>query len=282
MIIFTDGSTINNGKKNAYGGIGIYIPTQEDIDAISINYSLKSTNNIKVTNQISELIAAIIGIETAVSLTDDTVYIYTDSKYVIDCATTWCKSWIAKNWKKSNGKCIDNIWLVFRLIQLTKKYPIIFKHIRAHTEEPKNKNSHEYNLWYGNDVVDKLAQNASKSIVELNEDVKTINWNTLALYLINGMTKDTKCNLPKSNELLAFYKKTFNLNINDEINDENNDENNDEIDNEINNEINDENNINKNHGDRYDFLDTINAKNSYNIVNVITNDKSSDVKIQEF
>ena len=30
--IFTDGSTINNGKKNALGGIGVYIPN------ININY----------------------------------------------------------------------------------------------------------------------------------------------------------------------------------------------------------------------------------------------------
>jgi ribonuclease HI len=213
MIIFTDGSTINNGKKNAFGGFGVYIPKQDDIESISISYSLKSTDKIKVTNQISELIGAIIGIETAIKLSDDTIYVYTDSKYVMECATSWYKSWISNNWKKSNGKCVDNIWLVFRLIQLTKKYPIIFKHINSHTEEPKNKNSNEHHLWLGNDTVDKLAQNASKSIIELRDDVKSLNWNSLAVFLINGMKNDCKCDIPFCKDIVTFYKNTFDFNV---------------------------------------------------------------------
>jgi len=213
MIIFTDGSTINNGKKNAFGGFAIYIPKQGEIDSMSIAYSLKSTDKIKVTNQISELIGAIVGIETAIELTDDTIYLYTDSKYVMDCATTWYKSWISNNWKKSNGKCVDNIWLVYRLIQLTKKYPIIFKHINSHMEEPKNKNSNEYDIWLGNDIADKLAQNASKSIIELRDDVKSLNWNSLAVFLINGMKGDCKCGIPFCKNILTFYKNTFNINV---------------------------------------------------------------------
>ena len=214
MIIFTDGSTINNGKKNAFGGFAVYIPKQGDIESISISYSLKSTDKIKVTNQISELIGAIIGIEAAINLTDDTIYVYTDSKYVMDCATSWYKSWIANNWKKSNGKCVDNIWLVYRLIQLTKKNPIIFKHINSHTEEPNNKNSEEYNLWLGNDTVDKLAQNASKSIIELRDDVKSLNWNSLAIFLIEGMKKDCKCGIPFCENIISFYKTIFELDVN--------------------------------------------------------------------
>jgi ribonuclease HI len=211
MIIFTDGSTINNGKKNAYGGIGVYIPNQDDFTESRISYSLKSTDKIKVTNQISELIASIIGIEIGINMTNETIYIYTDSKYVIDCATTWNKSWIANNWKKSNGKCVDNIWLVYRLIQLTKKYPVIFKHVKAHTVEPKNKTGIEYLLWLGNNTVDNLAQNASKSIIELRDDVKSLNWNSLAVLLINGMKRDHKINVPYCNEINVFYQKTFNI-----------------------------------------------------------------------
>ena len=108
MKIFTDGSTINNGKKNAIGGVGIYIPKQGDIEEWSISYSLLSAEqySIKVTNQISELIAIILAIEKAKDLTKDTIYVYTDSKYAIDCATTWSKIWIKNNWKKSTGKII--------------------------------------------------------------------------------------------------------------------------------------------------------------------------------
>jgi len=44
MKIFTDGSTINNGKKNAIGGIGVYIPKQDGIEEWSLSYSLISKN----------------------------------------------------------------------------------------------------------------------------------------------------------------------------------------------------------------------------------------------
>jgi ribonuclease HI len=213
MIIFTDGSTLNNGKKNAIGGIGVYIPQQKSTsnsNEYKLSYSLLSTDYIKVTNQISELIAIILGIEQAIKMTKETIYVYTDSKYAIDCATTWSKSWINNNWKKSNGKVIDNLWLIYRLVQLTKKYPIIFKHIKAHTEEPSNKSSDEYNLWFGNDTVDKLAQNASQDIIQLNESAKILKWNSFAGFLINGMKNDVKCNLPFINDISDFYKKIFN------------------------------------------------------------------------
>ena len=215
MKIFTDGSTINNGKKNAIGGIGIYIPKQGEIEEWSISYSLLSANqySIKVTNQISELIAIILAIEKAKDLTKDTIYVYTDSKYAIDCATTWSKLWIKNNWKKSNGKVIENLWLIYRLVQLTHKYPVIFKHIKAHTDEPVNTNDENYELWLGNDKVDKLAQSASKNIVELNPTTRILKWTTLASLLVCGMKTDIKCGLPFIEEIKNFYECIFNINI---------------------------------------------------------------------
>ena len=206
MIIFTDGSTFNNGKKNAIGGIGIYIPKLDNQDECKISYSLLSFKQLKVTNQISELIATIIAIEKAISITHDTIYIYTDSKYVIDCATTWSKSWINNKWKKSNGKIIDNLWLIYRLIQLTKKYPVIFKHIKAHQDQPNNVNNELYKLWLGNKIADELAVEASKSAIELVNSVKILNWETFALFIINGMNKDIKINIPYHNDITTFYK----------------------------------------------------------------------------
>jgi ribonuclease HI len=218
MIIFTDGSTINNGKKNAIGGIGIYIPKQGEIDEWSLSYSLISSNNvgsqqsIKVTNQISELIAIILCIEKAIKLTKDTIYIYTDSKYSIECATSWSNKWVKNNWKKPNGKVIENLWLIYRLVQLTRKHPIIFKHVRAHTEEPINHNNDEYLIWFGNDKADKLAQTASRNVVDLNPSTKILKWHTLASLLVCGMKNDIKCELPFIEELKSFYENMFSIN----------------------------------------------------------------------
>lgn len=220
MIIFTDGSTINNGKKNAFGGIGVYIPHQNEIKEFKLSYSLVSTNKIKVTNQISELIATILGIEASIAITNDTIYVYTDSKYVIDCATTWCKSWITNNWKKSTGKIVDNLWLIYRLVQLTRKYPIIFKHVRAHTDAPLNNSSDEYKIWEGNNIVDELAQKSSRKLIgynkndnDNNNDLKILKWTSFASKLINGIKKDYKSDIPFVVEISDFYKKIFCQNV---------------------------------------------------------------------
>ena len=165
-----------------------------------------------MTNQISELIAIILAIEKGVKLTKDTIYIYTDSKYSIECATTWSKTWIKNNWKKPNGKVIENLWLIYRLVQLTRKYPIIFKHIRSHIEEPNDHNNEEYLLWSGNDKADKLAQTASRNVLDLSPQTKILKWNTLASLLVCGMKNDIKCELPFIEELKTFYVKMFNIN----------------------------------------------------------------------
>jgi ribonuclease HI len=217
MYIFTDGSTINNGKKYAIGGIGIYCPSQTinnvEYPEYKLNYSLGGNSTIKVTNQISELIAAIVAIEHAIKIAKgDTIYVYTDSSYVINCATNWCNSWINNNWKKSNGKIIDNLWLIYRLVQLTKKYPVFYKHVKAHTKEPENKSDEKYLLWLGNNIVDKLAQESSQCLLNKSNEIKTLNWDAFANLLIKGMTNDIKVGLPFINEISEFYKKLLEQN----------------------------------------------------------------------
>lgn len=210
MILFTDGSAINNGKKNAIGGLAIYVPSTN----YTLGYSIVSTEKLKVTNQVAELIGVILGIEYAIkNNNNETIYLYTDSKYVIDCATNWSKSWIKNNWKKSNGKIIDNLWLIFRLVQLTKKSPVIFKHIRAHQNEPENKNSEEYKLWYGNNMVDRLAGECSQNIINKVVESKILKWENLASLILCGMKNDIKIKLPFIIELHNFYKEIFNINI---------------------------------------------------------------------
>lgn len=218
MIIFTDGSTINNGKKNAVGGVGIFIPKQGIIEEWSLSYSLLSMDTLKVTNQVSELIAIILAIEKGIQLTKETIYIYTDSKYAIGCATAWSDKWVKNNWKKaSTGKIIDNLWLIYRLVQLTRKYPIIYKHTNAHMDAPNDINSDEYKIWNGNDKADKLAQDGSKNIIELNPLTKILKWSTLASLLVCGMKNDIKCGLPFIKEIKIFYNKILNINTDVEV-----------------------------------------------------------------
>tara|TARA_B110000285_G_C14844159_1_gene476784 strand:+ start:159 stop:737 length:579 start_codon:yes stop_codon:yes gene_type:complete len=165
ITIFTDGSSLNNGKKNKYqaGGIGIYFEDTKEM------ISEKLTG--KITNNIAELKACIKGINNSINrehYNNNTIILYSDSEYVIKSMTEWATTWKKNDWKKydkkQRGKVeIKNKDLIIELYNLYNKYPITFIHTKAHGEKPSMQNTKEYKIWYGNYMADKLAVEASNS-----------------------------------------------------------------------------------------------------------------------
>ena len=165
ITIYTDGSALNNGKKNMlqHGGIGIYI----EKDEICISEKLHG----KITNNIAELKACIRGIKYVINCdkyNNENIKIYSDSEYVINSITKWALNWSKNNWqkydKKKKGKCdIKNKELIIELFNLYNKYTIQFIHTKSHTVKPDDKSSKEYKIWYGNYMADKLAVMGSNS-----------------------------------------------------------------------------------------------------------------------
>jgi ribonuclease HI len=161
--IFTDGSSLNNGQKNKYhaGGMGVYIEDTKEC----ISEKLEG----KITNNIAELKACIIGINTIIKRDPiPHINIYSDSEYVVNSITKWAINWSKNNWQKydkfKKKKCdVKNKDLMVELYNLYNTYSIEFIHTKAHGKEPKDKNSKIYKIWYGNHMADKLAVSASKS-----------------------------------------------------------------------------------------------------------------------
>ena len=161
--IFTDGSSLNNGQKNKYqaGGMGVYIEDTKEC----ISEKLEG----KITNNIAELKACIIGINTIIKRDHiPHINIYSDSEYVVNSITKWAINWSKNNWQKydkfKKKKCdVKNKELMVELYNLYNTYSIEFIHTKAHGKEPKDKNSKLYKIWYGNHMADKLAVSASKS-----------------------------------------------------------------------------------------------------------------------
>jgi ribonuclease HI len=152
MHIFTDGSCINNGKKNSKGGIGVFFGDNDDR-----NVSRELTCD-KITNQVAELTAISVALDI-VKDSNDIVYIYSDSSYCINIFVNWIKSWEKNNWKKKDGE-IKNLELIKEIYSKLKNLTVIFKHVRSHCKEPE-KTSSDYYTWYGNFQADKLACNYS-------------------------------------------------------------------------------------------------------------------------
>ena len=142
IVVFTDGSCKNNGKKNARAGIGVYF-SENDPRNVSRKIIGKQTNNT------AEL-TAVIEVFKILDTENQKIIIYTDSEYVIKCCGNYGKKCEDKSWKNSKG-FIPNYELVREIYTLFKRYQnVSIKYVKAHT----GKNDF---LSKGNDGADKLA-----------------------------------------------------------------------------------------------------------------------------
>ncbi len=162
IIIFTDGAVPNNQNAgNRKGGVGVFFGID---DSRNISWSMKETTINKVTNQVCELTACIMALETIVStekIGKRDIIICTDSMYIVNSITEWAKRWEKNSWKKSDNKPIQNDILIKKLYYLSRNLKVGYKHVRAHTNPPKT-DSYEYFEWFGNYMADKLAVGATK------------------------------------------------------------------------------------------------------------------------
>ena len=116
IIIFTDGAVPNNQKGgNRKGGSGVFFGID---DPRNISFGMKETVQNKVTNQVCELTACVMALETLVStekIGKRDIVIFTDSMYIINSITEWARNWEKNNWKKADNKPIQNDVLVKKL-----------------------------------------------------------------------------------------------------------------------------------------------------------------------
>lgn len=150
LYVYTDGACHGNGDKTAIAGIGIYFSKDNENN---VSQKLEGEN---LTNNIAELTAAIRAIIIIKKMEYKNKIIVTDSEYVIKCATTYGEKLAKNNWlalSKKENKEPPNLNLVKKLYELTNKYNIKYKHVRAHTS---NKDRHSISNYYA----DKLANDS--------------------------------------------------------------------------------------------------------------------------
>ena len=157
--VWTDGATPNNQSKgDKVGGAGVFFGND---DPRNISLKLKSD---KVTNQTCELIACIKALESILAtekIEKINIIVNTDSMYIVNTINNWAKKWEKNNWKKADGKPVQNLELVSKLYYLSINTNAKFKHVYAHKAKP-DEDSKEYEDWYGNYQADALAVQAAR------------------------------------------------------------------------------------------------------------------------
>jgi len=74
--------------------------------------------------------------------------IYSDSKYSIDCITTWAYGWKSKGWKKKGGE-IKNLEIIKTAHELYEaiKSRVVIKHVKGHAGVEGNELADRMAVW---------------------------------------------------------------------------------------------------------------------------------------
>lgn len=175
--IFTDGSSIANGKPNCVSGCGVYFKEKE----LSFSFSCKKAAeycNIPLSiesNNVGELMGILLALTVEKENLEEPVVIYSDSMYCINSVTNWWKNWEKNDWKTSNGTIVKNKEIIQRIIKEIKNFKdLSFKHVRGHKKEPQDRESLEFFAWDGNNKADRLAFFSIRENLNIETNIKAI------------------------------------------------------------------------------------------------------------
>lgn len=144
IYLYTDGASSGNPGPGGYGAI---LQCGEHEKELSGGFACTTNNRM-------ELLAVIKGLE-AIKWDNATVYVTSDSSYVVDAINkAWLKSWIQKGFRKVKN---PDLWM--RLIPLLKKHNVEFHWIKGHNGHPQNERC------------DRLAVNAGQGAFERGESL---------------------------------------------------------------------------------------------------------------
>jgi ribonuclease HI len=144
--IFTDGACLGNPGPGGWAALLRHGETEKEL----------SGGELDTTNNRMELTAAIMALEALKK--PCTVALYSDSRYVIDGATGWLRSWKARGWKTADRKPVKNVDLWQRFEEAVAPHKVSWHWVRGHDGHVENER------------VDVLARNAAIEIA--GEDFK--------------------------------------------------------------------------------------------------------------
>ena len=98
--VYTDGSCENNGRSGARAGYGIWWADNHPLN--------RGEAAAKPTNNAAEIEAACQAVRLATKAGISRLKIFTDSKFTIQCVTSWMPSWKRNGWKTAKNEPVKN------------------------------------------------------------------------------------------------------------------------------------------------------------------------------
>lgn len=124
--MFTDGACSGNPGPGGWAAILRSGTAEKEI----------SGGELGTTNNRMELLAVINGLRAL--KTSSNVTVHTDSRYVMDGATTWLKRWKTNGWKTSDKKPVRNDDLWRELEEASSRHEVDWRWVRGHADHVEN------------------------------------------------------------------------------------------------------------------------------------------------
>ena len=124
--MFTDGACSGNPGPGGWAAILRSGTAEKEI----------SGGEFATTNNRMELLAVINGLRAL--KTSSKVTVHTDSRYVMDGATTWLKRWKTNGWKTSDKKPVRNDDLWRELEDASSRHEVDWRWVRGHSDHVEN------------------------------------------------------------------------------------------------------------------------------------------------
>ena len=152
IYIFSDGNCKGNGKIGARGAYSVHF-NDEKYSKFNVTKIVTDPTNNKCELSGIRKICKIL-IDNKKLFENKKIVIVSDSLYSINSVTLWYHNWLKNDWMTAKKEPVKNKELIEQIINVTNIIPVTFKHVNSHTKEPINKNTLEYVLWKGNEIVD--------------------------------------------------------------------------------------------------------------------------------
>lgn len=131
IIIYTDGSCLENSSAGGPGGWAYIIVGKDE------KYSIEQNKGyFKTTNNRMEMMACL---EALLEFDyPKRIIIHTDSQYLIDGMTKWIYGWRKRNWVTGYGEAVKNKDLWQALIDASKFHKVTYVKVKAHNGDKYN------------------------------------------------------------------------------------------------------------------------------------------------
>lgn len=123
--IYTDGACSGNQNETNFGGWGAVLEYGSNQKELCGGQANTTNNRMEMTAVIEAL--------SALKKSGQTISLFSDSSYVVNCfREKWYVGWMKNNWMNSSKKPVENRDLWEQLLDLVKNHDISFYRVKGH------------------------------------------------------------------------------------------------------------------------------------------------------